>query len=143
MRSATYVDAASLEAVLSGLMKRRVSSLNTWEKRGLVDLTTVLLICDEVLLPIAPGTGATLNSHPPDIELIKSILHGLLKEKAPPRHIKEAARAQVDRWLSAYGNWLVPRFHSLWETGNVTDLLHFQMSLTLPYDARRIGWSYR
>jgi hypothetical protein len=136
---AIYIDAASIEGVLSGLMKRQVGALNAWERRALLDLTTVLLKYDEVLLPVAPEAGVTMHSHPPDIELIKSILHDFLKEKAPQHHVKKAARAEADRWLSLHGNSLVSQYRLLWNSDPANDLLHFEMSATLLYDARRFG----
>jgi hypothetical protein len=139
MATPTFIDAASLEAVLAGLMKRHARYLNIWERRAVLDLTTVLLLCDQVQLPVGPGPASTLNSYPIDIESVKIILRDVIKEQAPPRRVRNAARAEVTKTLMLYRQSLTAHFESLWDSEPVTDLLDFQWDLTLPFDARRLG----
>jgi hypothetical protein len=139
MSSRVYVDASSLEAVLSGLIKRHLPSLNEWEWRALADLTMVTVTHKEVDLAVSLGKGAALNSYPPEIELIKRILEGSLTEVVPSRSVKAAAKEGADRWISLHGGSLMSHYRSLWDTAPAVDLLHFEMSNTLLYDARRLG----
>lgn len=136
---ATFTDTASLEALLAALMKRQPQHMNDWERRAVLDLTTLSLVSGEVLLPVAPGAGATKNAHPIDLERIKHILLGIIKEEQPPRRTRRAARVAVVNKLPVYRHLFESRFAHLWDSEPTRDLLHFQMTLTLPFDARRFG----